>query len=215
VMIVILAAVSVGGGLLNRIRGGWQTVPQIPSDDDFTHDLFIRIIFGFGTAVFFFLFGGCRKVLVIPALVIALSTTLSLFVGWGTYFDMGRNPNGYLSRTGVFDWLVDVPRQNWDYTRRWIRDATGMALRGLLQSVPPGYVLYLYGFGPLYLVFGVAMAFIYEIAEDIPYKGDPDFSQGTPLAELLWVSTHLSRCCIKLRLMNALCRAGALGSYLV
>ncbi len=30
------------------------------------------------------------------------------YVGWGTYFSVGRDPSDYKSRPGVFDWLVGM-----------------------------------------------------------------------------------------------------------
>lgn len=187
--VVAVLGAAFGGGLLNRIRGGWTELPQFPSDDNFSHDLVARLVFGLPTGAILLVFGAGRKRLVVPALVTAVWTTLSLFVGWGTYMAIGRNPMAYTSRAGVFDWLIGAPAQDWDYTRRWVRDMTGMSLRGCLQTTVPGFVLYLYGYGSLYAFWGIAMGTIYELGWDIPFNPSslPNFVQGTPLAEFLWV----------------------------
>lgn len=55
-----------------------------------------------------------------------------------------------------------------------------------LQTCVPGFVLYLYGYGTTYLLFGPMMAVVYEVAQDIPFTALQDFAQGTPLAEFIW-----------------------------
>ena len=56
-----------------------------------------------------------------------------------------------------------------------------------MQTLIPGYMLYLYDFGVTYLLFGPCFAVVYEVAFDIPFTTYPEFAQGTALAEFIWV----------------------------
>lgn len=60
---------------------------------------------------------------------------------------IGNNPNGHNSRMGVFDWLIGHDCEGWSFSRRFQLEYVGMSLRGLVETVPIGYVLYLYGLG--------------------------------------------------------------------
>lgn len=125
----------------------------------------------------------------------AILSWFSLFVGWGSYFSIGRSESG---RAGVFDFLLghpnytavtlDGPEFEWSFAHRWFRDYSGMAWRGLVWTVPSGTLL-LVALGSFsgweYMLSGVAMGLVYELAHDIPIKLD-NFSQGTPLGEFLW-----------------------------
>jgi hypothetical protein len=139
------------GGLLNHIRGGWFTIPQILGDGDFSHDLALRLIFAVPTGAMLVLYwptsrpSACAALTLLGAIV-ALWTMLSLFTGWGSYFSMGTNPDEYEGRVGAYDWLLGSAQPSWAQQRyrRWIRDAAGMALRGLQQTALPGFALYLF-----------------------------------------------------------------------
>ena len=66
------------------------------------------------------------------------------------------------SRSGVFDWLVGRQENgNWTDDRRFVREFSGMSLRGLAWTAPQGYLLQLMGFGWEYSLSGSLMGFIY------------------------------------------------------
>ena len=68
------------------------------------------------------------------------------------------------SRSGVFDWLVGRQENgNWSHDRRFIREFSGMSLRGLAWTAPQGYLLQMWGFGWEYSLSGSLMGFIYYL----------------------------------------------------
>lgn len=88
---------------------------------------------------------------------------------------------------------MDGPEFEWSFAHRWFRDYSGMAWRGLVWTVPSGtlllvalgtrvMILRLSCLGSFsgweYMLSGVAMGLVYELAHDIPIKLD-NFSQGT------------------------------------
>eukprot|EP01102_Stenamoeba_stenopodia_P005196 TRINITY_DN15719_c0_g1_i1.p1 TRINITY_DN15719_c0_g1~~TRINITY_DN15719_c0_g1_i1.p1 ORF type:complete len:425 (-),score=39.64 TRINITY_DN15719_c0_g1_i1:29-1303(-) len=197
--IVLLVIVSFGaGGLLNRIRGGFLSIPEVNTTSTvdafnvFFHDFNARTVYALPTGI---LAGVLmrEKNDVDPyhlrrygvGTFVYVSTFLSLNVGWGVYFGLGRNPNGYLSRIGVFDWLIGHDCQGWNETRMFAVEFAGMSLRGLLQTVPSGLLLYSLGYGPDFAIIGILMGTVYEIGWLIPAT-DPNFGQGIPMSELLW-----------------------------
>ena len=82
--------------------------------------------------------------------IVTFMVYLGFFVGWGVYYSIGRNEDDYTSRPGVFDYLIGKECEGWPFSRRWLLEYTGMSLRGLVQTVPVGYVLGLSvgGLGP-------------------------------------------------------------------
>ena len=70
---------------------------------------------------------------------------------------IGRNPEEYRSREGVFDWLLGAPQASADYNTRWTRDIVAMSLRGLQWTAPGGALLLVLGAGWLPLVSGAMM----------------------------------------------------------
>jgi hypothetical protein len=200
VEVVLLVALPLCGGLLNHIRGGWTPpgetpLPVVQPDGVFTHLLVERLVWALPTGAVVFLAAARRRGVVpalVPALAVALWSLLSLYVGWGTYLAVGRNPQSYFARPGVFDWLVGKGSDVFDLDRRWAREACAMSLRGMTQTLVPGLVLLAYGFGPSYLLSGSLMGFIYTLANAVSEPGggressQPEFAPGTPLAEVLW-----------------------------
>lgn len=99
------------------------------------------------------------------------------------------------SRLGVFDWVLGRPTVGWsnDCNRSVIRLFTGMSLRGLLWTLPAGYLLYLLDFGWQYSLSGSLMGLYYYLGGIIP---DPDYSPSShfwenfvgiiPHSELMW-----------------------------
>ena len=77
------------------------------------------------------------------------------------------------SRLGVFDWVLGRPTaaEAWVYNRRFVREFTGMSLRGLLWTVPAGYLLYLLGFGWQYSLSGSQMGLYYYLGGVLPDPG--------------------------------------------
>eukprot|EP00054_Salpingoeca_dolichothecata_P007936 m.45415 g.45415 ORF g.45415 m.45415 type:complete len:382 (-) comp17400_c0_seq1:132-1277(-) len=175
--LLILAAV---GGLLNRARGGWLTLDPLTY---WQRHILGRMIMAVPTGAL------CSLVSRKPflGLAVGLATWASIYVGWGAYFSIGRDVNGYNSRSGCFDWLLGRQEQSWSFERRWARDFTGMSLRGLVWTTPAGYLIWLSGFGWEYALSGAAMGVIYNLGFNIN-STFPNFETGSPLGELLWGS---------------------------
>jgi hypothetical protein len=129
------------------------------------------------------------------SLVVGVLTWTSLFIGWGTYISIGNNTKAYASRLGVFDWIlgrVDVTWKENEFFRRFLRDYTGMSLRGLQWTLPSGYVLYLLGYGWQYSLCGSEMGAIYALGNyiggvevDSPFWST-NFFGTPPTSELIW-----------------------------
>ena len=84
----------------------------------------------------------------------------------------------------MFDWYLrrelvtsDPASCAWSFSRRWQREVVGMSLRGLVQTVPPGLLLFYYGYGYQYAACGLSMGVLYDLAWRIPSKID-NFEQG-------------------------------------
>ena len=99
---------------------------------------------------------------------------------------VGFAPYSPYERPGVFDALLGADC-DCGFAKRWARETAGMALRGLQQTAVPGATLLAYGWGPTYLLSGVAMGWVYALAWSVRGRpvADADlFSGGTPLGEV-------------------------------
>ena len=96
------------------------------------------------------------------------------------------------SRSGVYDWLVGRQEDgNWTYDRRFIREFSGMSLRGLAWTAPQGYLLQLLGFGWEYSLSGSLMGFVYYLGSRTPVDTNSAhfskvFGAHTAYAEYYW-----------------------------
>lgn len=206
---------AVVGGVFCHIGGGWLAVPEIPGDNYFTHDLVLRLIFSLPTGIVVLSYSrpaapsSCISRAVLTA-SLCIWGLLSLYTGWDSYFSLGNEAVGTQVRTGVFDWLVGAPQvASADNMRqRWLRDAAGMALRGIEQTALPGFLIAVFSASlsgssknsglrmtaaaVAYTLSGAVMALVYEVGQ-LP-SADPEgstawlgpFQPGIPLSELLW-----------------------------
>lgn len=173
-----LLALAIVGGLLNRARGGWLNLSQETST---AQNILPHMMFGIITGSFVGMLGRRLK----PGAVVAISTTFSLYVTWDAYVNVGRNEYTYLDSAGCFDWLLGRDENGFDFTRRWTREFTGMTLRGLLWTMPGGYLLYHMGFGWQYALSGAAMGLFYNfgwISDSTQY----DFEYGPNYGDFLF-----------------------------
>ena len=98
----------------------------------------------------------------------------------------------FYSRSGAFDWLVGRQEDDsWHYDRRFLREFTGMSLRGLAWTAPQGYALQLLGFGWEYSLSGSLMGFVYFLGSKTPLTTKDDhfettFDASTAYAEYYW-----------------------------
>ena len=92
----------------------------------------------------------------------------------------------YSSRAGVFDWLLGSGFKGETFYESWIRDISGMSLRGLIWTFPVGFVMFLLGFGYGYILCGVWMGPVYEFGWIWPKTESINFGKGTAMAEFLW-----------------------------
>lgn len=214
----VLSSFGLSGGALNHLRGGWLPLAQLTSDNYFTHDLVLRLIFAIPTgAVLWIAFPTSRPSACISGAAVAAAICLwglmSLYTGWGSYFSLGNETSGSQARAGVFDWLVGPPLIATDdnHRQRWLRDAAGMALRGLQQTAVPGFLIAMYSASlrgsavassassahawvkaaaAAYALSGAAMALIYLLGQLPSSDGSTawlgPFQPGIPLSELLW-----------------------------
>ena len=92
------------------------------------------------------------------------------------------------SRTGYLDWLVGRQGERWEVDQRYIREYTGMSLRGLIWTAPQGYLLEQLGFGWEYSLSGSLMGMVYYVGADANLTGwHSKFVDGhTALSEVLW-----------------------------
>lgn len=99
------------------------------------------------------------------------------------------------SRAGIFDWLLGRQGYNCTTNERFIREYSGMSLRGLIWTMPQGYALEQMGFGWEYSLTGTIMPLIYYIGANThvraPHLSEQLHSRAfldSPLAmsELLW-----------------------------
>eukprot|EP01116_Phalansterium_solitarium_P019608 TRINITY_DN553_c0_g1_i2.p1 TRINITY_DN553_c0_g1~~TRINITY_DN553_c0_g1_i2.p1 ORF type:complete len:392 (+),score=82.88 TRINITY_DN553_c0_g1_i2:190-1365(+) len=190
--------VSFLGGAANRIRGGFLSIPDWTTDpggtfrDIMLRDLTLRLVWclSIGLLVGIAMSEPKRSRRshhfrrFAAGTFMAFATWCSILVGWGVYFNIGRT-NTYNARIGVFDWVIGHECPDWGFLRRWAISYCGMSLRGLLQTVPAGLGLFALGYGPDYMLSGVTMGLVYEIAWDIP-STTVNIETGPPIGELLW-----------------------------
>lgn len=101
--------------------------------------------------------------------------------GWGSYTDLGRNELGYLDDVECMDWLVGREQEDWGFISRWVRDAAGLMLRGMMITAPAG-LLTLNGD---FVFSGAGMLLCYELAYHIPSK-IKGLNRGPELGEALF-----------------------------
>lgn len=194
------------GAVLNRFRGGWCEWLSCynfgPSGGNaLTHDGWLRFAFAMPTGVLIALAtapresrraGGFPWSSIVLGAAVSLLTFFGLFVGWGAYFSMGRNPDEAAAREGVFDWLLGRAQAGDEFQTRFHRDAAGMALRGYIATLPSGLLLKWMGYGWLPAMSGALMSLAYEggFALGLPFiadsSGETVARDGTSWGELLW-----------------------------
>ena len=91
------------------------------------------------------------------------------------------------SREGVFDWLLGRQQHDWNFTERFARDYSGMALRGLVWTAPQGYALQQLGFGWQYSLSGSMMSVVYYLGTKIHFNTTNRFFDGhIGYSEFMW-----------------------------
>lgn len=129
---VVLLTLPIGGGILNRIRGGYLALGNERwGNSVITHDLFGRFVWGLPTGFFLAVevfFRQLQKpnareilraatIAILSGAIFFVLTTASAFTGWGAYFNTGFSPDTYRSRVGVFDWLLGSGQEDWGFGR--------------------------------------------------------------------------------------------------
>ena len=89
------------------------------------------------------------------------------------------------SHTGVFDWALGRSEVNWTYHQNFMREYTGMSLRGLLWTGPAGYALNMLGLGWHYSVAGSWMGLVYYLGGKTP-DWDVDFAERNLNGQIAW-----------------------------
>ncbi|EGD75118.1 hypothetical protein PTSG_06773 [Salpingoeca rosetta] len=206
---VCLLSLAIMGGVLNHMRGssgGVLTSDAFTASCDskncvgyWVAHVYTRLLMALPTAALVQLLSRNTKL----TLVFAFATFVSIFVGWGCYFSIGWSDTGYNSRSGFLDWLIGRELEGWDFSRRFIRDYAGMGMRGLMWTLPAGYVMHHEGYGWQFSLSGAVMPAIYAFGfrdhpiwtadgwqpltcSDPPFSQDWAFSTGTPMSEFLF-----------------------------
>lgn len=91
----------------------------------------------------------------------------------------------YCSRAGVFDWAVGRSEVNWTYHQNFVREYTGMSLRGLLWTGPAGYALNMLGLGWHYSLAGSWMGLFYYLGGKTP-DWDVDYAKRNLDGQIAW-----------------------------
>jgi hypothetical protein len=73
----------------------------------------------------------------------------------------------------MFDWLIGHDCQGWEFNRRWPLEIIGMTMIGLVHTVPIGMVLFAFGYGMDFLLSGVSMGIMFDLAWIIPSTYSP------------------------------------------
>jgi len=99
---------------------------------------------------------------------------------------IGRNyTTAYCLNIGIFDWAIGHECKGFTYSRSWLHQFLGMSMGGLIQTVPPGLCIYIFGYGWEYLFCGIFAGAIFDIAQRIPLNLD-GLESGVNLAQFLW-----------------------------
>lgn len=169
------------GGFLNRCRGGFINFGEFL--EYWPAHILSRQIFSFSTGLLVLILSFHWR----AGLVVWLLTQWSLFVGWGTYMNIGSAPGNYESREGIFDWMLQRQEEDWNYTQRFAREYTGMSLRGLVWTAPQGYALQQLGFGWQYSLTGSLMGAVYFAGSKSHFNISGNFLNGTiSFSEFYW-----------------------------
>ena len=93
------------------------------------------------------------------------------------------------SREGIFDWLLGRQEIHWKFTQRFLREFSGMSLRGLVWTAPQGYALQQMGFGWQYSLSGCLMGFVYylgRVSTHINSTRNNFFDSNIGFSEFYW-----------------------------
>jgi len=188
---LLCIVVIVGGGFINRMRGGWLNIH--PGDDLPVRTLSSSFL-GIVAAI------GAGRPMLLPA--VWFTAYFGLIEGWGCYFGMGRGTTAcsHTSRHGMFDWLIGQAgtEDEWGFTRRFIYCYCGMFLRGLCWTGPPGVLINVALRQPrhensdiagqsswLYALCGACMGLVYAFGWTIK-STTTGFEQGGAISEFMW-----------------------------
>lgn len=148
------------GGLTNRIRGGLFHLPSTTLG---------RLIHSIPFAIMLGLIFNSWWVFSLSA----IGLFLGLLNGWGTFMDMGRT----ISTKDITDdppiyWIVGEEDNTRPFWKRWIRDACGMALRGIWLFIPTTALLsFLVPIPWWSCLLGGAMPLFYEFDAQLSDRG--------------------------------------------
>ena len=85
----------------------------------------------------------------------------------------------------MFDWALGRSEINWTYHQNFMREYTGMSLRGLLWTGPAGYALNMLGLGWHYSLSGSWMGLVYYLGGKTP-DWDIDYAERNLNGQIAW-----------------------------
>eukprot|EP00049_Salpingoeca_infusionum_P019013 m.359753 g.359753 ORF g.359753 m.359753 type:complete len:402 (+) comp18708_c0_seq1:330-1535(+) len=211
--LLFITAIAVCGGVFNHMRGSGggtlpadafsktcdASVPNYECGGYWVSHIYTRLLFAVPTGALIQLLTRNPKL----SLLCTFAMFISIFIGWGSYFGMGVDNNGFNSRSGFMDWILGRELEGFEWSRRWIRDFAGMGVRGLLWTLPSGYMLTWNGYHWGFAASGAMMPAIYSLANYLknewtadnwepltctnpPFSQDWAMEKGIPMAEFLF-----------------------------
>lgn len=182
--VLFIALIGLVGGVLNRVRGGgfpWFYIKGATK---------ARLLFTAPLTVlvaWLLLDGVDLTTAIYLSPLLFAELWLGVLLGWGSYTDLGRMPepdNEFLKPlldSTLGDESTDVLPEDAGFvemlrSKRWWRDFVGLSLRGLVWTLPAGFVATMAAgfFGgvwcpaALWGFSGIAMGVIYEVSWRLP-----------------------------------------------
>lgn len=170
---LLLPVLFAAGGFANRMRGGY---PNLHSTS-------------LGRLAFALAFGVVAFLRYPEGYGFIASTVVAVYVGsimgWSTYMDLGRNPNGYLDRGNIIDDIVGKEIKGATFFARWCRDFLGLTIRGFGLSLLIGIVPWIWGIDSTFIFAGLSMGLCYEMGFRLPSRRK-NFQTGPELGEFIF-----------------------------
>jgi hypothetical protein len=183
-MVWICLLLFIIGAFTNRIRGG------------LFGDSIRKFLPFYGTTlgrVVFSLPYVCVGALADPWLALSgLAMFISVIHGWGTFMDLGRNPDGWKdAHEGLLTEIFGYEKPEWTYRQRFWHNFSGLCFRGLMLTFLTSILLLFFCGIPEFLIFfasGILFGPLYWFS----YKIEDEFGpiDGTP--EYLWGGFYLT-----------------------
>lgn len=147
------------GGFINRLRGGYPTLPST---------FLARSVASLSWGLLLFYLYGLWYLIPLGYIVFYLG----IVNGWGTFMDMGRTTSLNTDDDPPIYWIVGREDNTRPFWKRWLRDFIGMSLRGVWLLLPTYLLLWYLGpISPWWPLYGLGMSIWYELDHRIAELG--------------------------------------------